>query len=339
MSNIKKCIGCGATLTTVKGKAGYVRDLNMDMCEACFKLKHYHEVENHFHPEYIPNLKPNSLILVVSSVLYLDLVFTYPVKRYQPNSKVVYLINQVDLLPRNTNLDYLLKEVKKEANKYNAIYDSIVLMSSKNPYDLKNLEEFLLSFDEKDIYLLGVQNSGKTTIFNYLTNSKDMLTDPKAGLTQEEVRGLFYDKNIYDLPGLYQPGYIHEFLPYKEYRKMIPLKEIKPVNYRYQKDDAFIISKLFSITFKGNKSGVIVFYFNNLEIHKTNNKRVVELMDKVKDKRSSIEYTKTVFSLKEKAKYQITIADIGVIHIEGKEVIELIYPKGLHISLRKAFFR
>jgi hypothetical protein len=101
----KKCLGCGAELTNNPNEVGYTKDLSMDYCVACFRLKHYKDSKEHNHPKVIPTINKDSLVLVISSVLYLDLLFTYPIKRYGENLKIVYIINQLDLLPLG---DYVL---------------------------------------------------------------------------------------------------------------------------------------------------------------------------------------------------------------------------------------
>ena len=39
-----KCMGCGSILQNTDPSAeGYVRDLSKDLCERCFKIRHYNE--------------------------------------------------------------------------------------------------------------------------------------------------------------------------------------------------------------------------------------------------------------------------------------------------------
>ena len=41
---MSKCIGCGAILQNNDPlKEGYVKDLNKNLCERCFKIRHYNE--------------------------------------------------------------------------------------------------------------------------------------------------------------------------------------------------------------------------------------------------------------------------------------------------------
>ena len=107
-----RCKGCGALLQEDNPeKVGYAVSLDHDYCQSCYRLFHYGESSKHFHPEDLPTLPANSIILMVSSVLHLDLLFSYPVYRYQSDAKFVYIINQVDLLPHGTNLDRLLAKI------------------------------------------------------------------------------------------------------------------------------------------------------------------------------------------------------------------------------------
>lgn len=332
MNQDKKCLGCGITLSLTKSDPGYAKSLDMDYCQACFRLKHYRQVEKHHHPNTIPSIKPNSLILVVTSVMYLDLVFTYPITRYSPSSKIVYVINQLDLLPHQTNYDYLLRRIKKEANVYHAKYEDILLMSSKFNDDIEKLKDYIKAYNVSDVYLFGVQNSGKTTIFNALTGEDTPLTDVKAGLTQETITKKFLEYNLHDLPGLYQAGYLHEIMPYDEYRKIIPLKEFKPIIYQTKENQAFLINNMIGVTYLKGSEQSIIFYQNNMKVERANVNNLTSQLNNVFD------YTKNHFKLSNNKKYQITLADFSLIHLNGPATIEITYPKGLHISLKEAFF-
>ena len=92
--------------------------LSMSTVNPVIGFFHYGESSVHFHPEDLPSLPPSAVILMVSSVLHLDLLFSYPVYRYQSDAKYIYIINQVDLLPRDTNLDKLILQIKQKAKKY-----------------------------------------------------------------------------------------------------------------------------------------------------------------------------------------------------------------------------
>ncbi len=341
MSTVIKCQGCGAILQTEdQSKVGFALSIEHEYCQSCYRLMHYGEAHIHFHPEDLPNLESDSLIVMVSSVLHLDMLFSYPVYRYQPDAHFVYIINQIDLLPRSTNLDKLVAKLTQKAQSLNVPFQDLILMSAKNSFDIENLKKYLASYKHKNIYLLGVQNSGKTTIYKALTNQTKALAFKKAGLTQEALSAPFGDQIVYDMPGLYQEGYLHQLLPYEVYKNLIPDKEMKPRIYQMRDQQALFIEGLISIVFTGQEINAVFYGDQSLKIHKTNSKRVKDLF------LSKEEHFKVfVKDYEEKAlripkgKTQITFADMGFLHIIGPMHLKITYPKGMHLSMTEATFQ
>ena len=339
MSKISKCQGCGAILqTSDQQKVGYALSIDHAYCQACYRLMHYGEGSTHYHPEDLPKLEPDSIVFMVSSVLHLDLLFSYPVYRYQPDAKYVYLINQIDLLPKSTNLDVLIDNMTKQAKKHHIPFVDIILMSAHNKHDVSHLKEYVQSFHAKHIYLVGVQNSGKTTIFKHLTGKQEALAFKKAGLTQETLIGTFENQVIYDMPGLYQQGYLHHFLSYEIYKNLIPDQEIKPKIYQLKERQALFIEGLIAC-YCLSESSVVLYIDSQIHVHKTKDIRIQSLLAE-KEKHFKVyaeTYEEKSFKVPQ-GKYQITLADMGFIHLSGPNTIKLIVPKGLHISLTEALF-
>ena len=338
---VKKCVGCGATLqNTDKNNPGYVEDLNNKYCMECFKLKNYGVSNNNMYKLQLMNIEENSVCLLISSIMHLDMLFNYPVHRFQPFAKYVYIINQIDLLPRSTNLDMLMENVIEKAKREKIPYFDIIFMSALNNTDIENLANYILGFKEKKIYLLGVQNSGKTSIFKGLTKNQEALSLAKAGLTIEALEGNLEDKKITDMPGLFQEGYLHTILPYDIYKNIIPSKRIKPKIYQVSVNDAFIINGMIGIKYLKGPSQTLVFYINNnLDVHKTNVKKQDDLMKS--DKLSTLDiksFEKKSFKLSDQ-RMQITFADLGFCQTITEGLIEVTIPKGLNITLTEALFK
>lgn len=340
MSMTTRCKGCGALLQdTDQDKVGYATSLEHVYCQACYKLFHYGESTVHFHPEDLPSLPANAVILMVSSVLHLDLLFSYPVYRYQPDATYVYVINQMDLLPKGTNLDKLLENIKSKAKALHVPYEDLILMSAKNPYDIEHLKAYLKGLNEPNVYLLGVQNSGKTTLFKALTKDEDAIAMKKAGLTQEALKKTYDGMMIYDMPGLYQEGYLHHVLPYGVYKNLIPDKPIRPKIYQLKAGQSLMIEGLFAISFFGESINPILYIEQHLDVHKTNENRIKPLLEE-KEKHFQIyvdHYEEKAFKIPS-GRYQITFADMGFMHVSGPGLIKMVYPKGLHVSLSEALF-
>lgn len=341
MSVTIKCKGCGAPLQISDPiKVGYALTLDHTYCQACYKLLHYGDVHDHFHPEDLPRLSQDAVVFMISSVLHLDMLFTYPVYRYEPNIKYVYLINQIDLLPKSTNLDEMLKQIIVKAKLNRVPFHDIIMMSAINPHDIVNLDKYMRNFTETNLYLIGVQNSGKTTIFKALTKDEHALAFQKAGLTQETLVNQLGKHHIHDMPGLFQKGYVHQFLPYQTYKKLIPQEVIKPKIYQLKKNQTLFIEGLISITVSNLEQTVVLYLNNQVHIHKTNVERIKDLLS---EKETHFEiyvdsYEEKSFKIIE-SKMQITFADIGFMHILGPNTIKITYPKGMHISLSEALFK
>jgi ribosome biogenesis GTPase A len=340
MSSITKCLGCGAPLQNQnQALVGYTLSFENEYCVSCYKLLHYGQVNTHFHPEDLPNLMEDSIVLMISSVLHLDLLFSYPIYRYQSQAKFVYIINQIDLLPKSTNLDLLIDHITLKAKKLSIPYQDIILMSSKNQHDIDQLKNYLRAYKKKNIYLVGVQNSGKTTIFKELTQDDKALAFKKAGLTQQAISKPFLSHILYDMPGLYQEGYIHELLSYQVYKNLIPDHEIKPKIYQLKASQSLFIEGIIAFTVLKDLN-VTLYLSDYLKIHKSNSLKVNELI-KNKEKHFRIyvdTYQKKSFKIPT-GKYQITFADFGFMHIDGPITLDMMVPTELHISLTEALFK
>jgi len=333
------CKGCGALLQTEnEQEVGYVINIEQPFCQSCYRLMHYGEVNAHFHPQDLPQLGRNAVAVMMSSVLHLDMLFQYPVYRFEPDLKYVYIINQIDLLPKQTNLDELLKRIIAKAKALKIPYYDIILMSAKNPLDIANLKTYLATFKEPNVYLLGVQNSGKTTVYKALTDNEEALAFTKAGLTQEPFSAKVGYQMIWDMPGLYQEGYIHQFLPYEDYKKLIPTQTIKPRIYQLKKGQALILKGLLAIQNMKTDTSLVLYLSPFVKIHKTRIERIEALLKKDPTLLPLEAYEEKAFKIGEK-KTQITFADIGFLHTEKTNTLSFIIPNKMHLTLTEALFK
>lgn len=332
MSN-NTCLGCGILKQIDdENKLGYVINLNHDYCLDCFKLKNYGIVRNHVHPERLPEIKPQSVVFIIQSVMQLDLLFMQPITRIQANAKYIYIINQVDLLPRDTNLDYIQEKIIKAAKLNRLSHYDIIFMSAINKSDINNLLAYILKLKENEIYLFGIQNSGKSTIFKGLTGNDSVLSINKAGLTQEVIKAQIKDKTIYDMPGTYFGGYLHDFLEYERYKNLIPAKTIRPRIYQMHKKQAIIIEDFISVL-NSDTNNTFVFYINNeTKTNKYNEKNIDKYLN------DNYTYVTKNFKIIE-GKQQITFGDLGFLLVNGPTTLTLKMPKQLHVSLMEAYLK
>lgn len=333
-NNSNQCLGCGVIKhTNSENQLGYVLSLEHEYCLDCFKLKNYGINYEHNHPTKYLDIKDNSLILILQSVMQLDLLFSLPIYRIQPNAKYVYVINQLDLLPKDTNLDHLYNSIHKKAFKANIKYEDIIFMSALNSEDTFNLKDYLVNQPIKDIYLFGFQNSGKTTIMKALTNNSTALNINKAGLTQDIIIEQLEDKILYDMPGTYVKGYISDYLKYEDYSKILPKKLINPKIYQLKSTQKLVVNDLIEISFTGLDTTTLVLYLNsNNKITKYNKKNENNYLNE------ELEYSNKTFKTL-KVKSHITIADILFLHVNEECIINIKAPKEMHLTMMEALFK
>lgn len=341
LKSMSNCLGCGIELQNLDiNQAGYVKSLDQPFCQSCFRLMHYGDAKTHYHPSELPTFNKDALIFVVTSVLYLDTILTSSIKRLNDDYKVVFIINQIDLLPKSTNLNILVQNIRRQFKEHRVSFEDIILMNAHNPYDIEQLKSYILEHNILDIYFIGLQNSGKTTIFKALTQNKDALAMNKAALTLKPLKGTFENRNIYDTPGLYQSGFLHEFLDYSQYKDLLPSKEMKPKNGRLKENEALIIHGLVSVSVVKGEILSVLYGSEHLKYHITQDNKVKTQLTNPKLFNPIFSEFETVYyTLKEDKKYQITLADFGILIVKGVSTLKIEFVKGLHITLTEGFFR
>ncbi|MFA7417569.1 MAG: GTPase [Acholeplasma sp.] len=339
--NTTKCIGCGVNLqTTNPEQLGYVLNDHQIFCKNCYQLMHYGKAQGHSHPDKLPNFEKDAVIVVVTSLLYLDSILNSEVKRLGDTYKVVYLINQIDLLPDATSKNFLLGKIQKSFRLNRVSYTDIVLMSALNPYDIDHLKTYLKDFNMPNVYLIGLQNSGKTTIFKALTGNKDAISLPKAALTQSMLHATFEDINVYDTPGLYQSGYLHEFFEYKDYKSLLPLKQFKPRNGILKVGQTLMIGGLVNVTVLKGETKSALYVSDMVKHHITQSSNVETILQNESIFKLRFDnYVSKDYKLVENQKYQFTLADFGILHIVGPVTIQITTHPKLHLTLQESFFK
>ena len=132
---MNKCIGCGSILqSNDKNELGYRNNINNNLCERCFRIKHYNDYKlvSKSNDDYINILKSiNKDDLVV---LVVDL-FSIPknlndISKYIDND-ILLVLTKRDLLP----LSVYDENLKEYFNKYNLNIKDTIIISSMNNYN------------------------------------------------------------------------------------------------------------------------------------------------------------------------------------------------------------
>lgn len=253
---MNKCIGCG--------------DLTeKTLCERCFRIKNYNDYkvvikDNLEFINILKNINKESLVVLVLDLFnFNDLAL---IKENLSND-ILLVLTKRDLLPK-MNDDRILN--------YNFginVLDKIIISSKKN-YQFDELMYLINKYKKgNNVYIVGYTNSGKSTminkiIYNY-SDSKDFITTsplPNTTLNTIEIK-INDDLTLIDTPGLLDDKNITSYLSNKEFRKVIPNKEIKPKTYQIKEKQYIIIDKYAVI--EASNIDLTIFVSNNLEIKRS----------------------------------------------------------------------
>lgn len=282
----KRCKGCGIELQNQnKDLLGYIDNLEKNICERCFKLSNYGEYKkvsltNEDYKKIINSIDKNKLVIYVTDIIDLNLDYI------NSFNKVLLVVTKRDILPKSIKDEKIINYLK---NQYQNLLD-IIIISSVHNYNLDNLYNTILKYnDNKETYIVGATNSGKSTLINKLiknySNIKEQVTTSMyPSTTLDKVIIELENLTIIDTPGLIIKGNIINNLSKQELKKITSKKEIKPKTCQIQETGSIIIDNLARIDYETKEKNSMTFYMsNNLNIkfnsYKNNNLKELPLKE------------------------------------------------------------
>ncbi len=319
---MSKCVGCGAELQKKnKYKDGYVTDLKHVVCERCFTIKNYgqnKEVKkcNVDYMRIIDNIKDRDVVVYVSSLLTLNLDYIDKFK------EVILVLTKRDILPKSVKDNKIITYIKKH---YNNISDVIVVSAYKK-YNLDELYNRLLKYQNKDIYFVGITNSGKSTLINEMTKSYngymgDITMSNFPSTTLDVVDVMIGDLNIKDTPGIVIENSIANYMNAKEIKLINSKKEIKPATVQVEGEGVILIDELLRIEYETDKTSMTFYMSNGMKVHKASMKNPV-LFDKY------------IRKYRVDDNSDLVIEDIGFIKFTKKTIVKICADRDIYMYVR-----
>lgn len=260
-----KCVGCGAILQDIDvNKEGYTRNLDNELCERCFKIRHYNEYKfvdksNDYYLDIIKKIeKTNDLVVLVT-----DFLNTSSLNDLDIKNPILLVLSKRDLIPRHLDENKLLNSIKTDLN----VVDKVIV-GSKNNYNLDLLFSKINKYKtSKNVYVAGYTNAGKSTLINKLVknygdNDTTITTSilPSTTLDLIDVK-INEDLIIVDTPGLLDEGSIILNSEGDLLNKILPKREIKPSVIQVKVDQTILVSDVFRIDV--TKGTNLIFYISN----------------------------------------------------------------------------
>lgn len=266
-----KCAGCGASLQDVDPlKEGYVRNLDNKYCERCFKITHYNEyiLSNKSNDEYLKKVneidKTHDLVIVT-----VDFLNLFDIDCLKIDNPIILVITKKDLIPRSVNESKFLNKINSNLN----IKDKL-FVSSKNNYNMDLLYSKILKYKiSKNVYVIGLTNSGKSTLINkllknYSSNNGDITTSNLPSTTLDYLEKNVNDElTLIDTPGFLDDGSMMMEVSREELKKIVPKKEINPIIYQIKKTQTILVENFLRIDVPKDNN-IIIYMSNNLIINR-----------------------------------------------------------------------
>ena len=323
----KTCIGCGSILQNKdSNQVGYVSDLEKDLCERCFKIRHYNQYQTveKTNQDYIPILKQiantNDLVLLVVDLWNMSLKIQEILSYFQDH--VLLVMTKRDLLPRSLYEQRLLDYMNHES-----FVDKIMISSQKN-YQFDLLYEKIKQHQTSNqVYVVGLTNAGKSTMLNQMiknyTNLETTITTSMQPSTTLGMIEIPIDETLtlIDTPGILDEGNFLNVVSPKMMKKMIPKKEIKPISYQIKGKQSIWIEDICSLDVTDND---VVFYVANT--------LKTERFYKEKDTSHLVSHTFTL-----EGKQDIVIPGLGFIKVVKPGDITIHVPEQVNVFIRNSF--
>ncbi|MFD0827471.1 ribosome biogenesis GTPase YqeH [Neobacillus sp. M.A.Huq-85] len=359
------CMGCGVKVQTEDpSELGYAPKAALDkeilICQRCFRLKHYNEVQDVSltDDDFLKILNglgsTDALIVMLVDIFDFNGSWLPGLHRFVGNNKVLLVGNKVDLLPKSVKHHKLINWMKQESRDLGLRPEEILLVSAaKGQY----IKEAAAVIDEmrggKDVYVVGCTNVGKSTFINRIikevTGEEDVITTSHFPGTTLDIIQIPLDdgKSLTDTPGIINHHQMAHFVDKRDLKVITPKKEIKPKVFQLNEGQTLFFGGLARFDYvSGGRKSFVCYVSNELNIHRTKSENaedlyqnhVGEMLTPPRQEQLDTfpELVKQEFVIKE-GKTDVVFSGLGWVTINepGATVVAYV-PKGVQTLLRKS---
>lgn len=207
----KVCFGCGVKLQTEdKDALGYVPMSKVNeakYCMRCFRMMHYGEVKSTETPKEakeIINKINKDVRFCIFLVDFINLNESVISLFKSIKKEKILVVNKCELLPKHIKQERIVDFIRN----YYKINDPIKLKGGKNHHGAKSILHYLEKERIHEAYILGISNSGKSTLINDLlavesSSAAKINVNKKANTTLDFLRVPINERlTLIDSPGV-----------------------------------------------------------------------------------------------------------------------------------------
>lgn len=359
------CIGCGVGIQTEdKTKLGFAPASALKneqiICQRCFRLKHYNEVQD-------VHLTDDDFLKILNGIAHHDALIVKIVDifdfngswlpglhRFVGNNKIILVGNKADLLPKSVKKNRLIHWMKHEASQLGLKPADVYLMSAtKGDSALEVAEAIEQHRQGKDVYVVGCTNVGKSTFINRLikeySGEKELITTSHfPGTTLDVIEIPMSDgKAMIDTPGIINHHQMAHFVDPRDLKIITPNKEIKPKVFQLNEGQTLFFGGLARFDYvSGGRRSLTCYIANELSIHRTKLEKADSLYENhlgellKPPRREQLDsfppLIRHEFTIREE-KIDVVFSGLGWVTInEPGAKIAAYAPKGVQVLVRKS---
>ncbi|PSL45058.1 hypothetical protein B0H94_10763 [Salsuginibacillus halophilus] len=360
------CHGCGIELQSEDAeKPGYVPKAALSreevICQRCFRLRHYNEVpdvplsDEDFVAIANQVTKADAFIVKIVDIFDFEGSWIDMLTRSSDGQDVMIVGNKADVLPKSVNQNKVMLWMRSEAEKRGLQPKDVRLMSASKGHDVEKVARAIDQHrKDRDVYVVGCTNVGKSTFINTLLKQltgegDDALTTSRFPGTTLGMIGVELDDGsmLYDTPGIINPEQMAHFVGPKELEQIMPDKEMKPSIYQLNPGQTLFFGGVARLDFvEGSPSSFVCYTANDLHIHRTKTENADDLYERHRGQMLAppgVESLETFPPLKvheweiREEKTDIVIPGLGWITVVNAGVkVKLHLPDGAGATLRSA---
>lgn len=345
----KKCLGCGIELQDSNpSQPGYVKNLEQDYCQRCFRLTHYNDLtidmKNAISRKEVIDeiIKIDGLFIFVVDVMNVEASLSKDILNALKGKPVCVVINKLDILPYNVNfekVDKYLNQIVHTRLKGLNLVD--VLLTQKHDPNFNDLFfETLSNNDFEKIIFVGNVNSGKSTILNKLIGNNTLTVSrfPSTTLAFNEINVNGY--KFIDTPGLIDDYSLIMRVKEKDIKKILIDRTVKPVIFQLHEPQSYFIEGLVQIdAYPKGKSASLIYYVNPLlDIHRTKITNAEYYFKKHQDEFSLKMEDPHQYQFILKEDCDVIINGLGIITAKGIKELMITTNDKIDITIRKTVF-
>ncbi|TDK61642.1 ribosome biogenesis GTPase YqeH [Bacillus salipaludis] len=359
------CLGCGVKVQTDDpSELGYAPKAALDkeilICQRCFRLKHYNEVQDVSltDDDFLKILNglgsTDALIVMLVDIFDFNGSWLPGLHRFVGNNKVLLVGNKVDLLPKSVKHHKLINWMKQESRELGLRPEEILLVSAAKGQYIKEAAAVIDEMrDGKDVYVVGCTNVGKSTFINRIikevTGEEDVITTSHfPGTTLDIIQIPLDDGNsLTDTPGIINHHQMAHFVDKRDLKVITPKKEIKPKVFQLNEGQTLFFGGLARFDYvSGGRKSFVCYVSNELNIHRTKTENaedlyqnhVGEMLTPPRQEQLDTfpELVKQEYVIKE-GKTDVVFSGLGWVTVNepGATVVAYV-PKGVQTLLRKS---